>query len=146
MRSRTNCTKSCGEVYAWARDHLLRAKLLKDHGWRCTAHAVLAIVLRAAAESISVSAACRDLAQGPSDHAVLTAREEGLPKTLPVLQRRLNDALTGGLPRRVARRAWDVAIDYHMAPYHGRPWRSRNEIRRSQPKQGTSQFHVYATA
>lgn len=146
MRSTTNCTIGCGEVYAWAQDHLLRANLLKDHGRRCTAKVVLAIVLRAAAESISVSAACRDLAKAPSDHAVLTALEEGLPKTLPVLERRVNEALTGDLPRRLARRAWDVAIDYHMVPYYGRPWRSRNEICRSQPKQGTSQFHVYATA
>jgi len=57
------------------------------------------IVLRAAAQSISISAACRDLAKAPSDHAVLTALEEGLPKTLPVLERRLNEALTGDLPR-----------------------------------------------
>jgi putative transposase len=107
---------------------------------------VLAIVLRAAAQSISVCAACRDLAKAPSDHAALTALEEGLPKTLPVLERRLNEALTGDLPRNLRRRAWQVAIDWHLVPYYGRPHRSRNEICRSQPKQGTAQFHVYATA
>jgi putative transposase len=39
-----------------------------------------------------------------------------------------------------------VAIDWHLVPYYGRPYRSRNEICRSQPKQGTAQFHTYATA
>ena len=107
---------------------------------------VLGIALRAAAQSISVSAACRDLAKAPSDHAVLTALEEGLSKTLPVLERRLNEALTGNLPRRTHRRAWHVAIDWHLIPYYGQPCRSRNELCRSQPKQGTAQFHAYASA
>jgi len=104
-------------VHAWTRESLLQAKLVKDHGWKCTALVVLNIVLRAAARSISVSAACRDLAKGPSDQAVMTALEDGLPKTLPVLEGRLNDALTGPLPRRMRRRAWQVAIDWHLSPY-----------------------------
>ena len=80
MRSRTNCIIGSGEVYTWAQKHVLNARLLKDHGPRCTAETVLGIALRAAAQSISVSAACRDLAKAPSDHAVLTALEEGLHK------------------------------------------------------------------
>lgn len=146
MRSRTNCTIGSGEVYAWTQEHLTRAKLVKDHGPRCTAAVVLGIVLRAAAQCLSVSAACRDLAKAPSDRAVLTALEDGLPKTLPVLERRLNEALCGDLPRNMRRRKWQVAIDWHLVPYYGRPFRSRNEICRSQPKQGTAQFHTYATA
>jgi hypothetical protein len=146
MRSRTNCTIGSGEVYSWAQKPVLQAKLLKDHGWRCTASIVLGIVLRAAAQSISVSAACRDLAKAPSDRAVMTALEEGLPKTLPVLERRLNEALTGDLPRAARRRAWHVAIDWHLVPYYGQPYRSRNEVCRSQPKHGTATFHAYATA
>ena len=123
-----------------------QAKLVKDHGWKCTAAVVLGIVLRAAARSISVSAACRDLAKAPSDQAVMTALEDGLPKTLPVLERRLNDALTGPLPRRMRRRAWEVAIDWHLQPYYGQPNKSRNELYYGQPKQGTTKFHAYASA
>jgi hypothetical protein len=125
---------------------LLEAKLVKDHGWKCTAVVVLGIVLRAAARSISVSGACRDLAKAPSDQAVMTALEETLPKTLPVLERRLNDALTGPLPRRMRRRAWEIAIDWHLQPYYGQPQKSRNELYYGQPKQGTTKFHAYATA
>jgi len=146
MRSRTNFTISSREVYSWTQDFLLQARLLKDHGRRCTASAVLAIVLRAAARSISISAACRDLAYAPSDQAVMTALEEGLPKTLPVLERRLNEALTDYLPRAMRRRKWEVAIDWHLDPYYGQPYRSRNEIYHSQSKQGTTKFHAYATA
>jgi hypothetical protein len=133
-------------VYSWARECLLQAKLAKDHGWRCTAAVVLAIVFRAAARSISVSAACRDLAGGPSDQAVMTAVEDGLPKTLKVLERRLNEALAGYLPRQVRRRAWEVAIDLHLDPYYGQPYKSRNEIYFGAAKQGTQRFHAYASA
>jgi hypothetical protein len=107
---------------------------------------VLNIVLRAAARSISISAACRDLAQSPSDQAVLTALEEGLPKTLCVLEHRLNEALTGELPRRLRRGRWQVAIDWHLTPYYGLPYESRNELYYGKPRQGTKQFHAYASA
>ncbi len=146
MRSGTNYTITSAEVYSWTRECLLQAKLAKDHGWLCTATVVLGIVLRAAARSISVSAACRDLARGPSDQAVMTALEDGLPKKLTVLERRLNNALVDYLPRRVRRRAWEVAIDWHLDPYYGLPYWSRNEIYYGQPKQGTTKFHAYASA
>lgn len=146
MRSRKSCTITSGEVHAWTLKWLLQAKLVKDHGWRCTSAVVLNIVLRAATRSISISAACRDLSQGPSDQAVMTALGEGIPKTLPVLERRLNEALTGELPRRMRRRAWQVAIDWHLSPYYGLPMQSRNEIYYGKPRQGTKNFHAYATA
>ena len=145
MRSRTNCTITSGEVYSWSQKQLLQAKLARDHGWLCTAAVVVAIVLRAAARSISVHAACRDLAKGPCGEAVMTALEDGLPKTLSVLERRLNDALTGPLPRRMRRRAWQVAIDWHLQPYYGQPKKSRNELYYGKPKQGTTKFHAYAS-
>jgi hypothetical protein len=103
-------------------------------------------VLRAAARKISVSAACDDLSKAPSDQAVMTALEDGLPKTLAVLERRLDEALTDQLPRRLRRRRWQVAIDWHLSPYYGQPMKSRNEIVRSKPKQGTASFHAYASA
>ena len=146
MRSRKNCTVTSGEVYGWTLESLLQAKLVKDHGWLCTAATVLSIVLRAAARSTSVSSACCDLVKGPSDQAVMTALEDGLPKTLSVLERRLNESLTGPLPRRMRRRAWEVAIDWHLQPYYGQPEKSRNELYYGKPKQGTSQFHAYASA
>src|SRR6266496_3591771 len=146
MRSTGSHTISSGQVHQWALNWLLQAKLVKDHGWRCTAAVVLNIVLRAAARCVSVSAACRDLSRGPSDQAVMTALDEGLPKTLSVLERRLNEALTWDLPRALRRRAWEIAIDWHLSPYYGQPHRSRNELYYGQPKQGTTKFHAYASA
>jgi hypothetical protein len=146
MRSRMNHTITSGEVYSWTLELLLQAKLVKDHGWRCTAPVVLGIVLRAAGRCISVFAACRDLANGPCAQAVMDALSEGLPKTLPVLERRLNQALTDPLPQRMRRRAWELAIDWHLQPYYGQPHTSRNELYYGEPKQGTTKFHAYASA
>lgn len=146
MRSRTRFSISSREVHQWTLNWLLQAQLVRDHGWLCTASVVLSIVLRAAARSISVSAACRDLADGPSDSAVLAALQDGLPKTGDVLERRLNEALTHDLPRRLRRRRWNIAIDWHLVPYYGQPDKSRNELYFGKPRQGTKKFHAYASA
>jgi Transposase DDE domain len=146
MRSRTNSTVSSRQVHQWALQWLLESHLLKDHGWLCTAATVWNVVLRAAARTISVFAACRDLANAPSQQAVFNALEAGLPRTLKVLEKWLNQALADPWPKRLRRYAWQVAIDWHLIPYYGEPERSRNELYYGKPRQGTTQFHAYATA
>jgi DDE family transposase len=146
MRSRTNPTLSSREVYQWAVEWLVQARLIADHGWLCTAAVVWSVVLRAAARMTSIYAACRDMADAPSNQALLNALNDGLPKTLTVLERRLNESLTGCLSRTMRRRAWELAIDWHLVPYYGEPHESRNEIYYGKPRQGTKKFHAYATA
>jgi hypothetical protein len=146
MRSRKLSTISSGEVHQWALAWLCQSRLLKDHGWKCTAAVVWGIVLRAAARMSSVSAACRDLSRGPGDQAVFNALQAGLPRTLPALEKRLDQLLTGQLPRRLQRRSWTVAIDWHLVPYYGQPQASRNELYYGKPTRGTTRFHAYATA
>lgn len=148
MRSRMNSIVSCSEVHQWALLWLMKGELLKERGRRskCTATVVWSIVLRAAARMISVFAACRDLANAPSQQAVFDALLDGLPRTLPVLEKRLNWALTTSWPRRLQGRRWQVAIDWHLVPYYGEAYQSRNELCRSKQRQGTTHFHAYATA
>ena len=146
MRSSKIHNISRGEVHQWTLSWLLAARLLPDHGWKCTATVVWNIVLRAAARSVSIFAACRDLVDAPSDQAIFNALSDGLPKTWKVLERRLNDALLDNCSRRLRRRAWHVAIDWHLIPYYGEPKKSRNQLVHSEPKQGTTKFHTYATA
>ena len=43
MRSGTTCNINSGQVYSWASGLLLDAKLVKDHGWKCSAAIVLGI-------------------------------------------------------------------------------------------------------
>lgn len=146
MRSRMNSIVSSAQVHQWALQRLLEARLLSDHGWKCTATVVWSVVLRAASRLISVLAACRDLSEAPSQQAVFNALTDGLPRTLKVLEKRLNWALLSSWPRRLQRRSWEVAIDWHLIPYYGQPKDSRNELYYGKPKEGTTEFHAYATA
>jgi len=102
-------------------------------------------MLYAADRLTSLAAACVALLGAPSD----TTLHDALCATLPAfaeLQRRLNRALQGDLPRAVRRRPQPLALDLTLIPYHGRPHRDPAEVYRSQPKSGTSHFHAYATA
>lgn len=146
MRSNKGCSVSGPEVHQWALFWLAEALKMKDRGRKCTVQVVLGVVLRASARSISVYAACRDLSGAPSDRALLGALEMGLPKTLAVLERRLGDALTAPIPKRMKRRFWQVAIDFYLNPYYGEPMASKNELYYGKPRQGTKNFHAYATA
>jgi Transposase DDE domain len=146
MRSRMNSIVSSAQVLQWALQRLVEARLLKDPGWKCTATVVWSVVLRAASRLISVLAACRDLSDAPSQQAVFNALTDGLPRTLKVLEKRLNWALLSTWPTRLQRRSWEVAIDWHLEPYYGQPKGSRNELYYGKPKQGTTKFHAYATA
>jgi hypothetical protein len=146
MRSGKDSIVSSRQVHQWALNWLLQARLLKDHGYLCTAVMVFHVLLRAAARAFSVFAACRDLAEAPSQQAIFNALSDGLPRTLPTLEKRLNGALTQSWPQRLKRRAWPIAIDWYLEPYYGQPQQSKNEIYYGKPRQGTTKFHAYATA
>ena len=117
---------------------------LRDHGPKCRAGILLTILFYAAARITSIAAACSALRNAPSDQAVRDALLATRPP-LAELQRRLNRALQGDLPKALRRRAHPLAIDLILIPYHGEPLHDADEIYRGQPKSGTSHFHAYAT-
>src|SRR5512135_1884310 len=130
--------------------HRLAAEHLQAHlqfrGYKkASAPTLWSLLLAAAARITSLSDVCRRLHDAPSDE---TARK-ALLATLPdyaTLQRRLNAALAGYLPRALRTRLQRLAIDLTLIPYHGKPFRDVAEIYRGQAKDGTSPFHAYATA
>jgi hypothetical protein len=117
---------------------------LKGHGPKCTAGMLWTVLLYAAARITSLAATCAALRDAPSDTAVHDALLATLPSTAE-LQRRVNRALQGDLPRALRRRRPPLAIDLHLVPYHGLPLQHEQEIYRSQAKSGTCSFHAYAT-
>jgi putative transposase len=117
---------------------------LQDHGPKCTAGILWAVLLWAASRINSIAAACAALRDAPSDSAF----RDALLATLPgphELQRRANRALRGQLPPCLRRRRQPLAIDLHLVPYHGQPLHDEHEVYRSRAKDGTSHFHAYAT-
>lgn len=118
---------------------------LQSHGPKCTAGMLWAVLFYAASRISSIAAACTALLRAPSDTAVHDALLATLP-ALAELQRRVNRALQGDLPKALRRRRQPLAIDLHLVPYHGQPLTDIREVYRSQAKSGTCSFHAYATA
>ncbi len=144
MRQR-QYTLTPAHVHAHVSARMQQYLRLADHGPRCRADTLWAVLCYAASRIISLAAACAALRDAPSD----TAAHDALLATLPdyaELQRRLNRALQGDLPHALRRRRQPLAIDLVLIPYHGRPLHHADEVYRSQAKSGTSHFHAYATA
>src|SRR5262245_11821351 len=116
----------------------------QDHGPKCTAGMLWAVLCYAACRITSLAAACAALRAAPSDSAAHDALLATLP-ALAELQRRVNRALQGDLPKALRRRRQPLAIDLHLVPYHGAPLHDVSEVYRSQAKSGTCSFHAYAT-
>ena len=145
MRSRTDYIVTKDEVYGYANHWLSSALRLEYEGRKCTACTLFRILLIAASRVVSLCAACRDLADAPSDQTIRNALAATLPE-IGELERRLNRALVSDLPKALRRKARMVAIDLTLIPYHGQPAHEEKEIYRSSPKSGTTHFHAYATA
>jgi hypothetical protein len=144
MRS-CHYTIASPQVHRRAFDLLQGALRLRDHGPKCTAQVVLAILFWAAARMTSLAAACAALCDAPCDQAIRNALLATLPD-FAHLQCALNRALVCGLPKVLLRRGQCVAIDLTLLPYYGLPQRDPEELYRGHSKAGTKQFHAYATA
>jgi hypothetical protein len=133
------------KVHRLAAEHLQAHLGFHDYKRKTSAQVLWSLLLAAAARITSLSDACQRLDHVPSDE---TARK-ALLATLPdyaTLQRQLNAALAGHLPKALSKHLQRLAIDLTLIPYHGRPFRDPAEVYRSQAKSGTSHFHAYATA
>jgi hypothetical protein len=132
-------------VHRLTAEHLQAHLHFQDYKRKTSAQVLWSLLLAAAARITSLSDACQRLGDAPSDE---TARK-ALLATLPdydELQRRLNAALAGHLPKALRKRLQRLAIDLTLIPYHGKSFRDPDEIYRGQAKDGTSHFHAYATA
>jgi Transposase DDE domain len=138
-------TVTAAQVQRHARDQAQHYLRLPDHGPKTPAALLFAILFWAAARLASLAAACAALKRAPSDQAVRDALFASLPD-FHELQRRLNRALAGGVPKALRRRPQRVAIDLVLLPYYGLPETDPKEIYKGPCKAGTHHAHAYATA
>jgi hypothetical protein len=137
MRSRRDYVVTKDEVYGYANEWLGSALRLEYEGTKCTASTLLQVLLIAASRVVSIFAACRDLADAPSDQTIRNALAATLPAP-PELEQRLNRALATKLPRALRRKPRIVAIDLTLIPYHGQKAHDEKEVYRSAPKSGST--------
>jgi putative transposase len=118
---------------------------LADHSKKCTSSTLLRVLFAATARLTSIFAACLHLKDAPSCETIRQALLNTLPEYAE-LQRGVNRALAGDLPKALRRKKQRLAIDLHLNPYYGEPHQDPKEIYRSQAKDGTNNFHAYASA
>jgi putative transposase len=118
---------------------------LRDYKRKVSAPTLWAVLLVAAAGITSIHATCGRLDGLPAEETIRKALWASLPE-FAELQRQLNRALAGRLPRPLRRRPQRLAIDLTLIPYHGEPFHDPKEVYRGLAKNGTSHFHAYATA
>lgn len=118
---------------------------LSDFSKKCTASTMLHVLFAAAARLTSYFAACLYLKDAPCGETIRSALLATLPEYAE-LQRGVNRALAGDLPKALKRKKQRLAIDLHLTPYYGEPHQDPKEIYRSQAKAGTNNFHAYASA
>jgi hypothetical protein len=138
-------TLTSREVHQCAAEFVQLHLGLKDYSRRCPVSVLLHVLFFAAARVGSIYAACQRLTDAPGDQTIRDALFATLPEYAE-LQRLVNRALAGELPKALRRRRQYLAIDLTLLPYHGEAWKDEKEIYRSQAKSGTSHFHAYATA
>jgi len=148
MRKR-QCTLRDKDVQEHAANLLQRHLRLKDHSATTTVTVIFHVLFFAAARLTSIYAACQRLCGAPCDDTMFTALLATLPH-FTELQRRVNRALAGSLPKALKKRKKRsrvrLAIDLTLIPYHGQPESDPQEIYRSKAKDGTSHFHAYGSA
>src|SRR3954466_8574037 len=129
------------QVHRAAAEHLQAHLQFQDYKRKTSARALWSLLLAAAARITSLSDACGRLRDAPSDE---TARK-ALLATLPdyaELQRRLNAALAGHLPKALRTRLQRLARALPLPPSHAQPSRGPDKISPGQPKDATSHFHA----
>lgn len=144
MRSRMQRSVSASEVHATAAGWLQETLPIEDHGPKCRASVLISVVLYAAARVTSISDACKQLLFAPTGRAVAQALVSMMPQ-MQRLEQQINNALLYDIPKSLRRRSRPMAVDLTEIPYHGQPFQDPREVRRGQPKSGTSHFHAYAT-
>lgn len=133
------------QVHRSATRHLQNYVPMRDYKRKVTAQTLWAVLLVAATGITSVHATCERLRALASEETIRKALLASLPE-FAELQRQLNRAMAGRLPRTLRRRSQRLAIDLTLIPYHGEHFRDENEVYRGPAKDGTSHFHAYATA
>jgi putative transposase len=132
------------QVHRAATAHLQHHIPLRDYHRKVTAQTLWAVLLMAAADVTSIHAACARLDGLAAEETLRKALYASLP-AFATLQRQLNAALAGRLPKALRRRRQRLALDLTLIPYHGEPFRDPKEVYRALAKDGTSHFHAYAT-
>lgn len=120
---------------------------LEVAGYECTTESVLDVLIKAAATQQTIECVCNDLDEVVSGEAIRGYLNKQIRvDDLHELERRVNQALVAGLPKRLWKPKLQIAIDLHDEPFYGHTPELSAYTCRGPARKGTTRFFRLATA
>jgi len=120
---------------------------LEAAGYECTTEMVLDVLIKAAVTQQTIECVCNDLDETVDGETIRGYLNEQIRvDDLQELERRVNQALVAGLPRRLWKIKLQIAIDLHDEPFYGHTPELLAHACRGPAKKGTTRFFRLATA
>src|SRR5438132_9764472 len=121
-------------------ESLIRKHLgLGNHSKKCNSGILLKVLFAATARLTSIFAACLHLKDAPSCETIRKALLATLPDYAE-LQRGVNRALAGDIPKTLRRKKQRIAIDLHLRPYYGKPHKTPRKSIVRKPRTAPTTF------
>ena len=116
-------------------------------GYECTTEMVLDVLIKAAVTQQTIECVCHDLDETVDGETIRGYLKEQIKvDDLHELERRVNQALVAGLPRRLWKTKLQIAIDLHDRPFYGHTPELLAYTCRGPARKGTTRFFRLATA
>jgi len=132
------------QVHKLALEILVKNIGLQMEGKEYSEEEIIEVILAAAAKQTSIEQICKSSELAPSGNTVRGI----IHKQLDIVEAetKANDMMAEKLPKRLKKKAYHLALDLVLLPYHGEADKEESEISRGQAKSGTTHFHAYASA
>jgi len=135
------------EIRTYTRQVMKQHLHIEANGYCCKTDMIFDLLMKASAECSSLEAACADLEEVADSNTV----REYVNKNLPVDQLskqedEANQALAECIPKKMARKGIEIAVDFHDEPFYGKLEATRAVTCSGQAKKGTTHFVRIATA
>jgi hypothetical protein len=120
---------------------------LEVDGYACTTETVLNVLIQAAVTCQTIESVCNDLDEMVDGETIRGYLNEQIQVDgLQELERRVNQALVAGLPRRLWKSRLHIAIDLHDEPFYGHTPELASFTCGGPARKGTTRFFRTATA
>ncbi|HXV97579.1 MAG TPA: transposase, partial [Anaerolineae bacterium] len=120
---------------------------LQVSGYDCTAETVIDVLVKAAVTGQTIEAACKELDEMVAGETIRGYLNEQIRvDDLHHLEQQVNQALVGGLPRRLWKLNLEIALDLHDEPFYGHSPELVALTCGGKAHKGTTRFFRVATA
>src|SRR5258708_785374 len=129
------------EVHRMALDVMGRHLELEVSGYKCDSEMLRNVLLKAAAERMSIDAVCQELSGPAASNTLRVQLNKALTvKDLKRHEHGMNNALAEWLPPALYHRVLELAVDTHDEPFYGKSSAFEGYVCRGPAKAGTTHF------